>query len=93
MSHELRTPLNVILGYAEMAREGDSPLSAQEIMARIERSGRDLLGLIESTLEIGKIDAVAIKQASIIALKQTIQTPDDFKVKPLEDALRRGRGC
>ena len=57
MSHELRTPLNVILGYAEMAREGDSSLSAHEIMARIELSGRDLLGLIESTLEIGEIEA------------------------------------
>jgi hypothetical protein len=57
MSHELRTPLNVILGYAEMARDGGSPLPADELMARIELSGRDLLGLIESTLEIGKIDA------------------------------------
>ena len=58
MSHELRTPLNVILGYASMAREGlldEVPVA--ECLARIEGAGRDLLGLVESTLEIGRVEA------------------------------------
>jgi signal transduction histidine kinase len=58
MSHELRTPLTVILGFAEMAR--DAALAGDErneCLGRIETSGRDLLGLIETTLEIGKMDA------------------------------------
>ena len=58
MSHELRTPLNVILGFAEMGR--DDAVGVDErvrCMERIEAAGRDLLALIESTLEIGKIES------------------------------------
>jgi signal transduction histidine kinase len=58
VSHELRTPLNVILGYAEMVQ--DETLEArvrQQMAAGIEAAGRELLTLIESTLEIGRLDA------------------------------------
>jgi signal transduction histidine kinase len=57
MSHELRTPLNVILGYVEMARDTDAPMASDACIERIETSARDLLGLIEHTLEVGRIDA------------------------------------
>jgi signal transduction histidine kinase len=58
MSHELRTPLNVILGYAEMACDGTLPEEEQhECLARIVTAGRELLDLIESTLEIGRIES------------------------------------
>jgi len=58
MSHELRTPLNVIVGYAQMARDGVGGLEGRdETLARIEAAGRDLLGLIEGTLDIGRMDA------------------------------------
>ena len=58
MSHELRTPLNVILGFTEML--GDERLAAAErrdCLSRVDAAARDLLGLIESTLEIGKLEA------------------------------------
>ena len=58
MSHELRTPLNVMLGYAEMAQ--DANLGERERLAyvhRIQGAGRDLLDLIESTLEVGRMEA------------------------------------
>ena len=58
MSHELRTPLNVIVGYAQMARDGiGGPEGRDETLARIEAAGRDLLGLIEGTLDIGRMEA------------------------------------
>ncbi len=58
MSHELRTPLNVILGYAEMARDcALEPADRDDCLDRIVGAGRDLLTLIESTLEIGKLEA------------------------------------
>jgi signal transduction histidine kinase len=58
MSHELRTPLNVILGYAEVARDTEvDSASRDDCLVRIDSSARDLLELIESTLEIGKIEA------------------------------------
>ncbi|HEV7731026.1 MAG TPA: GAF domain-containing sensor histidine kinase [Candidatus Binatia bacterium] len=58
MSHELRTPLNIILGFADMASDesftGEERL---ELITRIKASGAELLDLIESTLEIGKIES------------------------------------
>jgi signal transduction histidine kinase len=58
MSHELRTPLNVILGFSEMARDTALPLAERDdCVMRVETAARDLLGLIESTLEIGKFEA------------------------------------
>jgi len=58
MSHELRTPLNVILGNAEMAADDDvGPADRQRCLAGIERAGRELLELVEETLEIGRLDA------------------------------------
>ncbi len=57
MSHELRTPLNVILGYAEMASDPGFDATALRVHAdRIEHAGRELLDLIERTLEIGRIE-------------------------------------
>jgi signal transduction histidine kinase len=55
MSHELRTPLNVIVGYSQMARDGVE--SGEEALGRIEAAGLELLGLVEGTLEIGRMEA------------------------------------
>ncbi|MCW5889474.1 MAG: PAS domain S-box protein [bacterium] len=58
MSHELRTPLNVILGFCEMARDAELPREERDAcVARIDGAGRELLDLVESTLEIGRIEA------------------------------------
>jgi PAS domain S-box-containing protein len=58
MSHELRTPLHVILGFCEMARDPALAGSEREAsLAKIEAAGQELLGLIESTLEIGRFES------------------------------------
>ena len=58
MSHELRTPLNVILGNAEMAADDEvGPAERRRCLAGIERAGRELLDLVEDTLEIGRLDS------------------------------------
>jgi signal transduction histidine kinase len=58
VSHELRTPLNVILGYSEMARDpGIATTDRDTFLDRIEAAGRELLDLIESTLEVGRLEA------------------------------------
>jgi signal transduction histidine kinase len=76
MSHELRTPLNVMLGYADMARDTDDADERALLLARIETAGRDLLELIESTLEIGRMesgrDVVRLETVSLRTLVETI---------------------
>jgi signal transduction histidine kinase len=60
MSHELRTPLNAILGYAELILDniyGDTPDKMREVLDRIQRNGRHLLGLINDVLDLSKIEA------------------------------------
>jgi signal transduction histidine kinase len=60
MSHELRTPLAAILGYAELMQEGFyGALSenATVALARIRSNGKHLLGLINTVLDIAKIEA------------------------------------
>jgi PAS domain S-box-containing protein len=58
MSHELRTPLNGILGYGQLLI--DDPALPQEYKNRIKvinNSGQHLLSLINSVLDLSKIEA------------------------------------
>jgi GAF domain-containing protein len=60
MSHELRTPLNAILGYTELIGDniyGEVPEKMREVVERVEKSGRHLLGLINDILDLSKIEA------------------------------------
>jgi signal transduction histidine kinase len=60
MSHELRTPLAAILGYAELMQEGfyepQGPKSL-DALSRIRSNGKHLLGLINTVLDIAKIES------------------------------------
>ncbi len=60
MSHELRTPLNAIIGYSEMLAEDAEDLStedAQTDLQRIQGAGKQLLTLINSVLDLSKIES------------------------------------
>jgi signal transduction histidine kinase len=80
VSHELRTPLNSIIGFAELLRDiasaelekdGPSPLLAKRTryLDNILTAGRNLLALINSLLEMARIEAgkieLRIEQASV----------------------------
>jgi signal transduction histidine kinase len=60
MSHELRTPLAAILGYAELMQEGfyEPPgKKSLDALTRIRSNGKHLLGLINTVLDIAKIES------------------------------------
>src|SRR5262249_46798960 len=64
MSHELRTPLAAMLGYAELMQEGiygALPEKSLSILTRIRSNGKHLLGLINTVLDISKIEAGQFK--------------------------------
>jgi signal transduction histidine kinase/CheY-like chemotaxis protein len=80
MSHELRTPLNAIIGYSEMLQEevqedGNEDYSAD--LEKITSSSRYLLQLINSVLDLAKIEAgkmdVFIEQLDVAELVRGVE--------------------
>ena len=62
MSHEIRTPMNAVLGYAQLLRrEGTFTTQQREYLDIIDRSGEHLLLLIDSVLDMAKIEAGKMK--------------------------------
>ena len=60
MSHELRTPLNSIIGFTNvLMKDKERHLSSQEVtyLGRVLGAGKHLLGLINTILDLSKIEA------------------------------------
>ena len=81
MSHELRTPLHVIIGYHELLLDGAfgalTPEQAETIQ-RTDQRARELLDLINATLDLSRIDAAP-----------TLMTVCDVRVDELLEELAR----
>ncbi len=79
MSHEIRTPLNAVIGFSQLL-ERDSLLTERrrgDVQA-IQRSGMDLLEIINNILEISKIESGRIEV-----------NPVDFSLFELLDDLEK----
>jgi GAF domain-containing protein/anti-sigma regulatory factor (Ser/Thr protein kinase) len=107
MSHELRTPLNAVLGYTELILDGiygEVSEKVRDVMGRVDKSGRHLLGLINDVLDLSKIEAgqltLSLADYSLTDVVQTVFTSVEslaaekklaLKVAAASD-LPRGRG-
>ncbi len=60
MSHELRTPLNAIIGFSDLILEGGAgevTPQQREFTEAVLRNGKHLLSLINSVLDLSKVEA------------------------------------
>ena len=67
MSHELRTPLNAILGFSSlMQNDPAASVDQRRSLDIINRSGEHLLSLINSVLDVAKIEAgrIAVEETA-----------------------------
>ena len=57
MSHELRTPLNGVIGFTRQLLKSKLTPSQFEYLSTIERSAKNLLGIINNILDFSKLEA------------------------------------
>jgi len=90
MSHELRTPLNAIIGFSEVTmREMFGPVTPryQEYARLIHESGQHLLDLINSVLDMSKIEAGKFELSEeLFQLEDVAQSAVRFLKIPAERA-------
>jgi signal transduction histidine kinase len=95
MSHELRTPLAAILGYAELIQEGfyepQGPKSL-DALTRIRSNGKHLLGLINTVLDIAKIESgqftLNVAEYAIESVVETVRSATESLAQNKKLALK-----
>ena len=91
ISHELRTPLNSILGYAQLLDEDPAtPPHRRAAVGVIRRGGEHLLGVIEGTLDIARIEAgrLALEPRPVRLRELLAQTAQMFELQAAAKGLR-----
>ena len=78
MSHELRTPLNAIIGFSRLmldeVKHHQLPIKFSEYIGHIDYSGRRLLSVVNSVIDLNKIEAGMMQvQTESICLRQFIK--------------------
>jgi signal transduction histidine kinase len=77
MSHELRTPLNAVIGYSEMLKDELSEDGVTDTtmadLDKIKSAGKHLLELINSVLDLSKIEAGKIElEIGTVSVQQLV---------------------
>ena len=72
MSHEIRTPMNAIIGFTDLLMETEMSDAQRHYTQTVQKSGENLLDLIEDVLDISKIDAGKLELENIDFDLQTL---------------------
>jgi len=57
MSHEIRTPMNSIMGFSELALDGEASAKTRDYLAKILANAEWLLQIVNDILDISKIES------------------------------------
>jgi signal transduction histidine kinase len=94
MSHELRTPLNVVIGFSDaLLHESANPSRAQidDYAQQINEAGHHLLGLINSILDVARIESgrfdFAADAVDVVRLVQSAARLSDASAQAAEIVL------
>ncbi|HKP74472.1 MAG TPA: PAS domain-containing sensor histidine kinase, partial [Longimicrobiaceae bacterium] len=101
VTHELKTPLNVILGYADLLRDGEAgPLTEAQArhLDRLRVGARQLLGMVEDVLAYARMDAaepVRLERVDVQALLDDAlaQAHASAAAKGIELVMERNGAC
>jgi signal transduction histidine kinase/CheY-like chemotaxis protein len=85
MSHEIRTPLSGILGFTNLLQKRPLDDTAAEFVSSIQRSGENLMAIINDILDLSKIEAGMMRITpgvfSINGLINSVETLFSERVK------------
>lgn len=65
MNHEINTPMNGILGFLYLLKETDLDEEQREYLEEIERSSKDLSGIIRDVLDLSEIETNNVQLENI----------------------------
>lgn len=89
MSHEIRTPLNAILGFTSLLQKKQSDDEAKEYIQTLQRSGENLLAIVNDVLDLSKIEAGMLRiESAPFSIRGLIHSVEImFREKALEKKL------